>query len=129
MVDPALEIQKGRLGPNELRGWPIITLSKESSINQRIQAWFGDLFPDEFITVTHNNISVVAAMTMAGLGISVLPAVAYEKEISAGRLRVLDTDPSIPSLELHVARPKGRVEPLVEPIAALAMQVSEFPNR
>jgi DNA-binding transcriptional LysR family regulator len=58
---------------------------------------------------TCNSMSILASLTMAGLGISLLPPCCYRAEIKSGKLRQLKTDPKVSK----VAMRNERSQPLV----------------
>lgn len=126
MASPKLKLPKSELGPKELGNLPIITLSRQSNIRRMIETWLGGIPLQESIVVNNNNVSVVAAMIKAGVGISILPLAPYREDISAGHLQILQVKPKVPQLELLSIMRQDCKEPLTHAIAELAKSVSQI---
>jgi DNA-binding transcriptional LysR family regulator len=69
---------------------------------------------------------VVASLAMAGFGVSLLPLSAYGQEIESGKLRVLRTDPAVPSVEFSAVHPARQSALLMKLLVELASEASSF---
>ena len=126
MASPSLAIPGKALGPRELLRWPILSLSEDSFHYPVLERWFRDGGAIFRSTASCNNMNVIAALTAAGAGVSLLPRNCYRAEIAARRLRVLKTRPPLPAVEFSLIHRPDRHHPLIAPIARLAKEVSEL---
>lgn len=72
--------------------------------------------------------NVLAALTMRGLGVSLLPRHCYRAEVASGRLVEIDTAPALPRVEFSLVYRKDRVPALAPGIAEAAKAASELPS-
>jgi len=123
MASRSLNIPKGILTPTDLAAWPIITLSQESNLHDVIEDWFREHGAKPRRIDVCNSLGVVASLTMAGLGIAMLPPYIFEAE---QRLITLTTDPQLSDLEFVAAFPRNMDSPLIRSIIDMAKSVSTF---
>ncbi len=95
----SLVLPERSLGPEDLREHPILTLSEDSYHYPVIERWFQKSGVAYENLISCNSMNVIAALTEAGLGISLLPQRCYREEIRTGRLRSLRTHPRFPKVE------------------------------
>ena len=128
MASPKLRLgPPGRkLTPSDLRLAPVITLSEDSNLHDIIEGWFGkDSATPRRVDVC-TSLGVIAKLTMAGLGISMLPPTIFAGETAAGRLRELDVDSQIQPLEFWAVQPRRHQTSVTEAIARFAGETSTF---
>ena len=126
MASPALRIPAKVLGPAQLQRWPILSLSEDSFHYPVIEAWFREAGTFHRTAAACNNMDVIASLTMAGMGVSLLPRTCYRAELKARRLVALRTSPAIPRVPFSLIHRVDRPHPLASQIAALAKQASEL---
>ncbi len=126
MAGKGFDVGPGPVTPEALQDVPIVALSESSHHYRTIEHWFASHSTYFKVATRCNNMSLAASLAMAGLGIAHLPRIAYRKEIGEGRLRILESSPRMPSVEFFVVYPRGRFQPLVHAIVALAQEVSPF---
>jgi DNA-binding transcriptional LysR family regulator len=126
MASRKLRIPRTTLGPADLQRWPVLSLSEDSFHYPVIERWFRDAGAFFRSTVSCNNMEVIASLTAAGLGVSLLPRQCYRAEIAARRLVPLNTTPPISPVEFSLIHRLDRAHPFVGPIAAMAKEVSEL---
>lgn len=126
MASPALKAPRTVLRPRDLQRWPVLSLSEDSFHYPVIERWFRDGGAFFRSAASCNNMNVIAELTAAGLGVSLLPRHCYRRELAARRLVVLDTAPPIPPVEFSLIHRVDRPHPLAAPIAALAKSVSDL---
>jgi len=128
MASPRLGlVPRGRpFTPRDLSGVPVITLSDRSNLHEIVESWFARASAAPRRINACNSVGVVAALTMAGLGISMLPPGIFAAEIAAGRLFELETEPRIAPLEFWAVQPARAVSPITEVITDYARQASSF---
>jgi len=129
MAGPTLAIPRRPLGPKELQSWPILSLSEDSYHYSVIERWFRDAGALYFTTVSCNNMNVIAALTEAGVGVSLLPRYCYRGKISGGRLRVLATRPRLPAVEFSLIARRDLAQPVVASFVDLAKRASRLARR
>ncbi|MBT3910967.1 MAG: LysR family transcriptional regulator [Rhodospirillaceae bacterium] len=126
MASTRLDIPDGELQPQDLARWPIITLAQESNLHDVIDVWFHrhNLRPRRIDVC--NSLGVVASLTKAGLGISLLPPSVLRDERDRGELRLLETAPRLDDLEFQAVYPRNAETPLIKFVADMAHEVSTF---
>lgn len=125
MASPSLNIPDKVYGSDELKQWPLLTLTRHSNLHLKMAQWLGTAGHQSRIDVC-NNIGTLVTLTVAGLGIAYLPYEHYRGEIESGRLQVIRTDPKLPDLDYFAVYEPRRVEPVVTQIVEFAQAVSTF---
>lgn len=128
MASPALKVPKGRLGPRQLESWPIVTVSRESNLATVIEAWFQRGGATPHVVNYCNSLSTVASLTIAGVGISILPPSLFADAIKSGDLVRLDTSPQLQPIRFWAVCPLSEVQPLSRELLRLARETSDFPS-
>lgn len=126
MASPSFEIPQRHPIPSDLQDLPIIALPKNSHHHERVEEWFRSNGAVCKRIDTCNSMSVVAALTVASLGISVFPVCCYQKELEQGQLRIIDTEPRIPPVEFFAMIPADDLQPITRLIADIADEISDF---
>jgi DNA-binding transcriptional LysR family regulator len=75
---------------------------------------------------TCNSMSIIASLTAAGLGISLLPEQFYQNAIQDGRLKPIMTKPDIPLVEFSAVYPRVPPNTAQRCLSELAVQMSTF---
>lgn len=108
--------------PAALARMPIITHPPPSLLFETIHAWFASagLAPLRLNTCT--SLFISKALTVEGIGLSLLPAEIIEPEVRAGTLRMLNARPAIPRFPMFVSyrrdAPPANVKLFIERIRA-----------
>lgn len=120
LASPKLGIHGRRLGPDDLFQRPIITNPGPSHLYGTIHDWFASagLVPQRLNTCT--SLTIVAKLTVDGIGISVLPPVLVRRELARGRLVKLTTAPELPFHYISVGYRVWTEQGDIAPIANLA---------
>ena len=126
MASPRLGVPRKKLTPRDLHAWPLLTLTHDSNLHKLLAKWFEASDATIRRANACNSIGVLAALTMAGLGVSFLPREHFARDIHDGRLQVLDIAPRLPDLEYFAIFEKRQIQPLSQTIAQLAQQYSTF---
>lgn len=127
MASPKLDFPERRpLLPADLEPFPIITLSKDSVLHKITESWFRGNRAEPHHMDVCNSLGVVAALTMAGVGISLLPPMIYRREIERGDLMVLDVKPQLPLLDFISVFHPDREPAFIRSIAEVAIATSTF---
>jgi DNA-binding transcriptional LysR family regulator len=126
MASPSLKLPKGVLTPRDLRQVPMLSLGERSYHFARTERWLDAEGGRRRRPDICNSMSVVASLTAAGLGVSLLPPMCYAAEIASGRLRVLETAPEMTDVPFAAIYPKQRLGAVATLIASIAGAVSTF---
>jgi DNA-binding transcriptional LysR family regulator len=116
---------KRRITPLELANHPLL-LQTTSSVTAHIhEAWLRELGVSARLATRTNSLPVLGQLTIAGLGVSVLPTQFFREEISKGQLVVLDTGHTLPQFDYHAIYRRERGESMSK-IAALVGNLCDF---
>ncbi|MGI9463942.1 MAG: LysR family transcriptional regulator [Aestuariivirgaceae bacterium] len=128
MASPKLKLagSAGQLTAGDFKSVPVITLSEDSNLHDIIEAWFSKNSSAPRRVDVCNSLGVVAELTKAGLGISMLPPSIFADEIRRGDLYELETGPKIEPLDFWAVQTRRHVSPITETIARFARQASTF---
>lgn len=111
--------------PEDFRPWRILSLGDQSYHYKTIQEWLRGGTQIQNVDVC-NSTSILASMTMAGLGISVLPPSCYRNDLKNHRLRQLNTEPKVPRAKFWAVYLRSRVSPIIARLASIAQDTSSF---
>ena len=114
------------LGPHELSRWRVLSLGERSYHSNTLRDWLDVAGNDGVRVDVCNSMSVIASLTAAGLGVSLLPEAYYAPEIASGRLRLLESQPLGPNVPFSAIYPRRHPTTIQERIAELASEVSTF---
>ncbi|MCC6531105.1 MAG: LysR family transcriptional regulator [Burkholderiales bacterium] len=126
MASSKLGVPSKRLTPRDLHAWPLLTLTHDSNLHKLLAKWFEASGATMKRTNACNSIGVLAALTIAGLGVSYLPREHFAHEVDDGRLQVLNIAPRLPALEYVAVFEQRQIQPLSQVIAQLAQACSTF---
>lgn len=126
MASPKLGVPRRALTPKDLETVPIITLSEDSNLHEIIETWFRDSNSVPHRVDVCNSLGVVAALTVGGLGISMLPPDILRAEIERGDLLYLEFAPPIEPLSFWAVHPRRSESSLTEAIVGIARDTSTF---
>ncbi len=126
MAARSLKVPARALSPAELVRWPVLGLAAPSHHHPGIEQWFrGGRTPYRPV-ITCDNVRVLGDLTLAGLGVSLLPRGPHAPDLRSGALRVLRTKPALPPVEFVALYKRNSLNPAVGAVAALAVEASEF---
>ena len=126
MAGRSIALPDRTIRPSDLGDIRILSLGKGSFHHRTVQHWLklqGDATHQVDVC---NSMDVVASLTRAGLGVSLLPTLSYATEIAAGDLRVLETSPEGPEVDFFALYEEGAIGNLPSRIADLAEGASTF---
>jgi DNA-binding transcriptional LysR family regulator len=126
MASPKLPVPNGVLRPRQLEKLPVVTVSRESNLAAVIDAWFQRGQATPHVVNYCNSLSTVASLTIAGVGISILPPVLFAAALKSGGLVRLNTDPPVAPIRFWAVCPLRDVRPVARQIARLAQETSSF---
>ena len=122
MASPALRWPRGRLTAQDLSRFPVFTHSRGSHLHRTVMDWFAasGLRPARLHGC--NSLVMMIRLTIAGLGISVLPVPLLGAELQDKSIRRLDVATPLPPNRFVVAYASTPVQPAVSAIADLALE-------
>jgi DNA-binding transcriptional LysR family regulator len=126
MAGPGLRLPHGVLTPRDLRQVPMLSLGERSYHYARTEEWLDAEGGRRRRPDICNSMSILASLTAAGLGVSLLPPMCYAADIASGRLRVLETAPDMPEVVFAAIYPKQHGGGVATLIASIAGRVSTF---
>ncbi|MFN3735800.1 LysR family transcriptional regulator [Hydrogenophaga sp.] len=120
-------LRKGTLIDAELlRDHPVISPTSDSGLSNAVQAWASTLGPVEFDTVPCNSLNAILGMTVAGVGVSFLPAKYVEPLVRRKMLVSLRSEPPAPSLSYQFVARRDDSRRLVAVIRDLVIEEADF---
>jgi DNA-binding transcriptional LysR family regulator len=126
VASPSLKVPKKTLSPHHLEDWPIVTLSKESNLAQVTEQWFHRGHATPRMLNYCNSMHTVALLTIAGIGVSLLPPTIFHNEIRTGKLVKLSTRPAQRPVEFWSVYRAQETRPLPPMMSKLALEISTF---
>lgn len=108
--------------PAALAKIPIVTHPAPSLLFETIDAWFASAGLTPLRLNTCTSLFISKALTVEGIGLSLLPAEIIEPEVRAGTLRMLKARPAIPPFPMFVSyrrdAPPANVKIFIERVRA-----------
>lgn len=112
-----------------LADYPILTQSEASGLQRLVLEWLGNNGLRLNRVVKCNSLNVLAGLAAAGLGITFLTGRYFQREVDAGLLRVVETEPSIPPLHYSAVYRADDIDTLAATVAQLALKCCDFSRR
>jgi DNA-binding transcriptional LysR family regulator len=122
MCSAALKLPRRRLQPADLARQPVFTHSRGSHLHRTVMNWFEAAGARPVRLHGCNSLPMMIRLTIAGLGISVLPVPLLREELGQGLIRRIAVTTPVPSNRFVVAYPATPVQPAVRAIAELALR-------
>lgn len=126
MASPELLSSDHTLTLEELGNYTILVQGNQSGSGMHFDKWIksrGLVFPKEIST---NSILAVVGFTLAGLGVSYLPRMAFDHLIAAGKLRIVATTPLLPPVPYGAMYRNDRDEPFIQSMVRAVRDVCDF---
>ncbi|NYT59327.1 LysR family transcriptional regulator [Alcaligenaceae bacterium] len=106
MASAGLDIPEEACTPAGLAHWPILSYAEDSHHFPVMRKWFWDSGTSFQPAITTNNMELLARLVIAGQGLAMLPRDYFNEEITAGRLKVLQTEPALESVGFYLVYPR-----------------------
>lgn len=126
MASPSLKIPGKILSAHDLERWPIVTLSKEANLARVVEHWFHRAHARPKIVNWCNSLHTIASLTVAGVGISLLPPVIFDEELRKKKLVILKTHPAVKPIQYWSAYAAHGDRLLPRAITDLAKAITTF---
>lgn len=110
----------------DLANYTMIDQVHGSGLGDILRRWLGDRRVNVSNTLASSSLSAVAALTIAGHGISYLPRRMFDPLITSGRLRILDTKPKIPRIPYVIMFKKSRGDETISSVTSVITDACDF---
>ncbi|MDR6873224.1 DNA-binding transcriptional LysR family regulator [Bosea sp. BE125] len=124
IASPDLDIGEEPLSLARIRSFPIITYPKATSPYPRLREALNDPSLPPPRIFGNSSLTTIVRMTLDRIGLSVIPPIVVQKELSEGRLRIVQTSLTVPDLVFTAAFPLALMGGLAQPMAELAQEVA-----
>lgn len=126
MASGTASIPPGILEPADLGRWRVLSLGPDSYHSNTIEGWLSlQREAPQHVDIC-NSMAVIASLTAAGFGISLLPPSCYEDELRAGELQLLKTRPEGPDVQCFAVYSRRGPSTLPELMTELCLEASSF---
>lgn len=124
VASPRLGVPRRTLEPDDLARHQVFTNPEPSRLIVLVRDWFsrGGVHAPRISTC--NSLSVVARLTSAGAGVSLLPTAVIRSELRSGALRRLATRPAIEPQRLYAAYHADAAGSTIDSLLAMAREVT-----
>jgi DNA-binding transcriptional LysR family regulator len=121
VASPKLGIPAGPVGPADLSGLPILSLTRRSDLYYEVQNWFraGHVMVPRFTDC--NSLYLILQLVSEGLGATIMPPALVKEEIANGTLMAYKPNPPLPPIQFDAAYPVSAPQPLTEHIVQFAL--------
>ncbi|MBE9604574.1 LysR family transcriptional regulator [Acetobacteraceae bacterium H6797] len=109
-----------------LSDYPILAQTERSGLQAAANDWLEANGATAELVLSSNSLSALCGLTIAGLGVALLPRACFQHQVRAGRLKEIVTDPPMPPLEYFVVHGKQGAHPLGRLVADLAIATARF---
>lgn len=103
----------------------ILSLGENSVHFETVSTWLAESGSTQRPDLC-NSMTVLAMLTAAGVGVSLLPPMCYGRELAAGELKILASNPAPPRMPFAVVYKARKATALQSAIAEIAVEVSTF---
>jgi DNA-binding transcriptional LysR family regulator len=124
IASPELALGEEPLSIARIRDFPIITYPKATAPYPRLREALNDPSLPPPRIFGNSSLTTIVQMTLDRIGLSLIPPIVVQKELKAGRLRVVDTVLKLPDLVFMAAFPLTLSGSLARPMAELAQEVA-----
>ncbi len=125
LASPALKLGRKTMTAHDLAQFPIITFPRRTQPYELIRSLFNRSDLPSVRLHASASLATVIHMAIEGLGIAVIPTAIVENEIADGRLQLLKTDISIPSLTFSASWLASPDALAVELVAQIAVDLAQ----
>ncbi len=126
MCSPTLFRERHMIPLAELARYSILTQGSRSGSGLIFDKWLrqsGTLIPH---LISSNSLVALVGMTIAAIGVSYLPLRCFEGLINQGRLRIVETDPSLPPVTYVAMFRNDCPEALVDLVLGITRATCDF---
>lgn len=125
LASPALKLDRKIMTAHDIAQFPIITFPRKTQPYELIRSLFNRSDLPSVRLHASASLATVIHMAIEGLGIAVIPTAIVENEIADGRLQLLKTEISIPSLTFSASWLASPDALAVELVAQIAVDLAQ----
>lgn len=103
----------------------ILSLGENSVHFETVSSWLAESGSTQRPDLC-NSMTVLAMLTAAGVGVSLLPPMCYERELASGEMQIVPCEPAPPRMPFSVVNKTRKMTALHSAIADIAVEVSTF---
>jgi DNA-binding transcriptional LysR family regulator len=126
MCKPGLVTVGRRLRMQDLVQHRLLTQDNRSGTGQLYNTWLQSIGIQPENTILSNSLVTLIALTISGMGVSVLPKNCLQQMIHAGALQVLPVTPILPLASYAAVYRAERKSAFIEAVATLAQDHCDF---
>lgn len=124
IASPDLELGDEPLSIARIREFPVITYPRTTAPYQRLREALYDPRQPPPRIFGNSSLTTIVQMTLDRIGLSLIPPIAVQKELEAGRLRIVDSALRLPDMAFKAAFSLTLSGSLARPMAELAQEVA-----
>jgi DNA-binding transcriptional LysR family regulator len=124
VASTALDLPETDLELSNIAAYPLLTFSKGSQPHRALSDILAAAGLDHMRVYNSNSLAIMTRLLESGVGIGALPIVLVRDLVSAGKVRLLDITPQVPSLTFHVVYQDRSDNTLARVIAAMASEIA-----
>jgi DNA-binding transcriptional LysR family regulator len=110
---------------SQLATYPLLAQTQRSGLQARTNEWLVRNGVKPNLLLSSNSLAALYGMTVAGLGLSLLPATYFAPRVREGLLKVVGTTPEIGPLEYFLVHAGTGLRPVVEIVAEEVVLAAE----
>lgn len=126
MCSPTALACPDRLPAARLGDYPILAQTERSGLQAAANEWLEANGARAELVLSSNSLSALCGLTIAGLGLALLPKACFRHQVAAGRLKVIETEPPMPPLDYFIVHGRHADHPLGRLVADLAVRTARF---
>jgi len=123
-ANPDLPLPDARIQVEAMTAWPVITFRRGSPSYVAVRQLFDRLGLSQGRIFGSSAIAAIIHMTLSGIGVCVLPRVVVKHELQEKKLRQLDVDCALPTLDFFVCHRTKAANPLNRIVSDIAMSIA-----
>ncbi|WP_419898778.1 LysR family transcriptional regulator [Roseomonas sp. USHLN139] len=100
----------GPLPAAALARFPLLAQTQRSGLQAVVNEWLLENGQRPQLILACNSLTALSGMTIAGLGIALMPRTQFLPKVASGQLRIIETTPPMPRLDYHVLYPASGLE-------------------
>ncbi|WP_159999783.1 LysR family transcriptional regulator, partial [Roseomonas sp. 18066] len=110
MAGASLGVPPGPLSAAALVRFPLLAQTQRSGLQAVVNDWLRENGQRPELILACNSLTALSGMTIAGLGIALMPRSQFLPKVATGELRIIETTPPMPRLDYHVLYPASGLE-------------------
>ncbi|MFG1270702.1 LysR family transcriptional regulator [Xanthobacter versatilis] len=126
MCSPELMYERGLMRIEDLAKFSILTQGGRSGSGVVVGKWLEECGVDFPRQIKSNSLVALVGLTMAAIGISYLPLRCFQALVDEGSLRIIETDPPLPTVTYVVMFRGDEAGSLVSTISNMARATCDF---